>query len=182
MDISQRIQEHLQVIETLKSQIPTIEKIAIQCAAALENGKKIMIVGNGGSAADAQHIAAELVGRFLKKRKGLAAIALTTDTSAITAISNDFGFDKVFSRQIEALGQEGDVLLAISTSGNSENIIQSVIQSKLMGIETIGLLGNNGGQLAKLCNFSIIVPSDVTARIQEAHILIGHILCESIEE
>jgi D-sedoheptulose 7-phosphate isomerase len=182
MDISSRIQEHIEVIETLQSQIATIEQIAIQCAAALENGKKILLVGNGGSAADAQHIAAELVGRFLKRRKGLAAIALTTDTSAITAISNDFGFEKVFSRQVEALGHEGDVLIAISTSGNSENIIQAVIHAKMMGIETIGLLGNDGGQLKKICNFNIIVHSEVTARIQEAHILIGHILCEYIEE
>ena len=140
-----------------------------------------MICGNGGSAADAQHIAAEFTGRFLKERIPLPALALSTDTSALTAIGNDYGFEKVYSRQLEALFNPGDLLIAISTSGNSKNIIEAVKTNNKLGGETICLLGNDGGKLNKICSNSIIIKSDVTARIQEAHILIGHIFCNSID-
>jgi len=146
-----------------------------------KNKKKIFICGNGGSAADCQHIASELTGRFIKDRIPINAIALTTDTSALTAISNDFSFNEVFSRQLQALGGPNDVLIAISTSGNSANIIEAVEFAKNKNIKVIGLLGNEGGKLGKICDISIIVPSTSTPRIQEAHILIGHTLCEGIE-
>ncbi len=148
---------------------------------ALKNSKKLMICGNGGSAADSQHIAAEFTGRFVKDRAPIAALALSTDTSALTCIGNDYSFNEIFSRQLKALGLEGDCLLAISTSGNSENVMQAVRAANEMGISTIGLLGRDGGELKSLCDLSIIVPSDITARIQEAHILIGHTLCGSVE-
>lgn len=148
---------------------------------SLRAKKKLMICGNGGSAADAQHLAAEFTGRFIKDRIPLAAIALTTDSSALTCISNDYSYREVFSRQLLALGQAGDCLLAISTSGNSDNVLAAVEEANRIGVETIGLLGRDGGQLAKLCGLSIIVPSEVTARIQEAHILIGHTICGGVE-
>ena len=145
------------------------------------NKKKIMLCGNGGSAADSQHIAAELTGRFINERHALPGLALSTDTSAITCISNDYSYDDIFSRQIEALGNDGDSLICISTSGNSRNIINASKTANQMGIKTIGLLGKDGGDLKPLCDYNIIVPSDVTARIQEAHILIGHAFCAGIE-
>ena len=141
-----------------------------------------MFCGNGGSAADSQHLSAELVGRYMKNRKPLASVALTTDTSVITAISNDFSFDDIFSRQIEALGNMGDVLVGISTSGNSENVIRAFEVAKQKGIKTIGLLGKGGGKSSAIVNKSLIVSSESTARVQEMHILIGHILCDLIEE
>jgi len=145
------------------------------------NGSKLLIAGNGGSAADSQHFAAEIVGRYKKERRGYPAIALTTDTSILTAWGNDYDFESVFSRQIESLGQQGDIFLGISTSGNSKNVILAVKKAKEMGMITIGLLGNNGGNLKDLVDMSIIVPSTNTARIQEVHITIIHILCEEIE-
>ena len=150
--------------------------------ASYQNGGKLLLMGNGGSAGDAQHIAAELVGRYKRERKSVPAIALTVDTSALTAIGNDYGFDEVFSRQIEGLAREGDAILAISTSGNSKNVIRGVEQAKSMGVVTIGLLGKAGGQLKDLVDCSIVVPSSETARIQEAHITIGHILCEILDD
>lgn len=143
--------------------------------------KKLIICGNGGSAADSQHIAAEFTGRFIKDRPPIAVLALSTDTSALTCISNDYSFAEVFSRQLRALGQAEDCLLAISTSGNSENVIQAVLAAKEMRIKTIGLLGRDGGRLKDLCDCAIVVPSEITARIQEAHILIGHSICGSVE-
>jgi D-sedoheptulose 7-phosphate isomerase len=151
-------------------------------AQVLRSGGKIMFCGNGGSASDSQHLAAELTGRFVKDRKPLAAIALTTDTSALTSIANDYAFEDVFARQVLALGREGDLLVGISTSGNSRNIIRAVEESRALGIHTLGLLGRDGGQLGVLCDRIIVAPSDVTARIQEAHILIGHSLCGLIEQ
>ena len=148
---------------------------------ALKNGNKILICGNGGSAADSQHFAAEVVGRFKLERKGLPAIALTTDTSILTAIGNDYGFDKIFERQVEALGKEGDVLVGISTSGNSENVIKAVNKAKEMGIYTIGLLGKDGGKLKDIVDLALIVPSNDTARIQECHLTIYHVICEEVE-
>jgi D-sedoheptulose 7-phosphate isomerase len=139
------------------------------------------LCGNGGSAADAQHIAAELVGRFVADRRALPAIALTTDTSALTAIANDYGYDAVFSRQLEGLAQPGDVLIAISTSGNSANVLAAANTGKAMGVQVLGLLGGSGGKLLNACDDSLVVPSKTTARIQECHILIGHMLCDLVE-
>lgn len=149
---------------------------------ALTQGNKLMICGNGGSAADSQHLAAELSGRYKKERKAIAALALSTDTSAITAIGNDYGFDYIFSRQLEALAKEGDVLLAISTSGNSANILNAIQKAKTLRCKTIGLSGKGGGMMKEWCDVNIIIPSDDTPRIQEIHILIGHVLCHLIEE
>ncbi len=149
---------------------------------SIKNGGKLLLMGNGGSAGDAQHIAAELVGRYKKERQSVPALALTVDTSALTAIGNDYGFEEVFSRQIEGLGQKGDVLLAISTSGLSENVIRGVQQARVMGIQTIGLLGKEGGKLKDIVDLALVVPSQETARIQEAHITIGHIICEILDD
>ena len=148
---------------------------------AMTLGNKILICGNGGSAADAQHFAAELTGRYLKERRSYPALALTTDTSALTAIGNDYGFDSVFSRQIEGLGKAGDILIAISTSGRSPNILKAVEVAKARGLRTIGLLGRDGGTLKDLVDDAFIVPSEVTARIQEIHEMILHFLCESMD-
>ncbi|ACV24354.1 D-sedoheptulose 7-phosphate isomerase [Methanocaldococcus fervens] len=149
---------------------------------ALKEGNKILICGNGGSASDSQHFAAEIVGRFKLERKGMPAIALTTDTSILTAISNDYGFDRIFERQVEALGKEGDILVGISTSGNSENVIKAVDKAKEMGIYTIGLLGKSGGKLKDIVDLALIVPSNDTARIQECHLTIYHVICEEVEK
>lgn len=150
--------------------------------AALLAGGKLMFCGNGGSAADSQHLAAELTGRFIKDRRPLAALALSTDTSALTCIGNDYSFDEVFARQVRGLGRAGDVLVAISTSGHSRNVIRAVEEAKALGMRVIGLLGRDGGALRALCDVPIVVPSQVTARIQESHILIGHTLCGLIEQ
>ncbi|MBK8792167.1 MAG: D-sedoheptulose 7-phosphate isomerase [Holophaga sp.] len=147
----------------------------------LMRGCRILICGNGGSAADAQHFAAELSGRYVKERRALAGIALTTDTSALTAIGNDYGFDRVFSRQVEALGRPGDLLVGISTSGNSPNVILAVEAAKEQGMKTLGLLGRDGGKLRGLCDEALVVPSPVTARIQEVHQMIYHFWCEVID-
>ena len=147
----------------------------------LQNGRKILLCGNGGSAADSQHIAAELTGRYKTERRGLPAIALTTDTSALTAIANDFGYDKVFSRQVEALANKGDLVIGISTSGNSANILLALEQAKSLGCTTLGLTGNSGGKMNALCDINLVVPSNNTPRIQEMHILFGHILCQIVD-
>lgn len=144
--------------------------------------KKTILAGNGGSAADAQHIAAELVGRYGFDRPSIPSLALTTDTSNLTAIGNDYGYDQVFSRQLEGMGQKGDIFIGISTSGNSINIIKAFESAKLKGITTIALTGRDGGEMAKLADVALVVPSDSTPRIQESHILIGHILCDIIEK
>jgi len=149
---------------------------------AYKDGKKTLIAGNGGSAADAQHIAAEFVGRFHFDRPALASIALTTDTSILTAIGNDYGFDRVFARQLEANGNSGDVFIAISTSGNSANIIEALKVCKDKDIISVGLSGESGGKMAEFCDYMIKVPSNITPRIQESHILIAHIICATVEE
>lgn len=149
---------------------------------ALKKGNKILVAGNGGSAADAQHFAGELVGRFLKERQGIPAIALTTDTSVITSVGNDYGYDSIFARQLEALGNRGDIFLGISTSGNSQNIIRAVEEAAERGITTMGLLGKEGGRLKELCDYEATVPLEDTPRIQEFHIMTVHMLCELIEE
>ncbi|OGX34594.1 MAG: phosphoheptose isomerase [Omnitrophica WOR_2 bacterium RIFCSPHIGHO2_02_FULL_52_10] len=148
---------------------------------ALKKGRKIIFFGNGGSAADSQHIAAEFIGRFQKERRALAAIALTTDTSVLTALGNDYGFDILFSRQIEGIGQKGDVAFGISTSGNSANVIEGVKKARRMGLKTISMTGNSGGKLARLTDISLIVPAKNTARIQESHICMAHAICELVE-
>jgi D-sedoheptulose 7-phosphate isomerase len=153
-----------------------------RCIEAYRNGKKVLIAGNGGSAADAQHIAGELVSKFYFDRPGLSSIALTTDTSIITAIGNDYGYEKLFSRQIQANGVEGDIFIGISTSGNSKNIIEALYECKEKGITTIGFTGNNNSKMDELCDICIKVPSNSTPRIQESHIVIGHIICAIIEE
>jgi D-sedoheptulose 7-phosphate isomerase len=151
-------------------------------AERLRRGCKILVCGNGGSAADAQHFAAELSGRYLKERRALAGLALTTDSSALTAIGNDYGFDRVFSRQVEALGRPGDLLVGISTSGNSPNVVLAVEAAHALGMRTLGLLGRDGGKLRTLVDDPLVVPSTVTARIQEVHQMIYHFWCESLDE
>ena len=159
-----------------------IEQVAKKCVDLYKTDKKTMLAGNGGSAADAQHIAAELVGRYGFDRPSLASLALTTDTSNLTAIGNDYGYDKVFSRQLEGMGREGDIFIGISTSGNSQNIINAFKSAKEKNIITVALAGRDGGQMAKIADYAIVVPSNSTPRIQESHILIGHILCDIIEK
>ena len=176
------IQNHLKVFQNLlETNIEKIESCAEVIYETFERGNKILICGNGGSAADAQHIAAEFVGRYETERKALPVIALTTDTSALTALANDYSFERVFSRQVEALAREGDLLIAISTSGNSQNTNLAVMSARRIGCKTLGLTGANGKKLASLCDSSILVPASKTARIQEAHITIGHIWCEIID-
>jgi D-sedoheptulose 7-phosphate isomerase len=159
-----------------------IEEAAKICIDCLKSGNKILIFGNGGSAADAQHIAAEIVGRYKTNRKGLPAIALTTDSSAMTAIANDFGYLHVFERQIEALGSRDDVLIGISTGGSSENVLNGIKLGRTLNCKTIGFSGKDGGDLNSLCHVNIVVPSDDTPRIQEMHIVIGHTICQLIDE
>lgn len=183
MEISVGIIEHLNVISEINNRlIPEIKIFADICITALSTGHRIFFMGNGGSASDSQHLAAELVGRFKCERRGLPGIALTTDTSIITSIGNDYGYDQVFVRQVEALVTKGDVIIGISTSGNSKNIVKAMESAKELDAITIGMTGENGGELENHCNLCIKVPSRKTARIQEAHILIGHIVCEMIDE
>ena len=180
------------VLEELNHHKNTIDQVIAKLVPEIENGcklvtdtvlagGKVLIAGNGGSAADAQHIAAELTGRYVKDRKALPAIALTVDTSALTAISNDYGFERVFARQVEAFARPGDLFIAISTSGNSPNIIQALHTARELGCKILGLSGRDGGQMNNLCDLNIIIPDDVTARIQEMHILIGHIFCKAVD-
>ena len=176
------LSQHISVFESLMaSSSDTIAECADVISETFRNDKKLLLCGNGGSAADAQHIAAEFVGRYETERRSLPAIALTTDTSALTALANDYSFDKVFARQIEALAQEGDCLIAISTSGDSPNVIAAVMEARRKGCTVIGMTGAKGKKLASLCHRCILVPSERTARIQEAHIAIAHIWCEIVE-
>jgi len=176
-----QLQEHLALFRSLSGLAEATERVADAVVYALRNGNKLMLCGNGGSAADSQHLAAEFTGRFVKDRKPLAALALSTDSSALTCIANDYSFDEVFARQVLALGRSGDCLLAISTSGNSRNIIRAVEAARMIGIRTIGLLGRDGGLLRGICDLALVVPSPTTARIQEAHIFMGHTLCAMVE-
>lgn len=168
-----------QVAETLSGEILKAAHIVRDC---LANGGKLLLMGNGGSAADSQHLAAELVGRFKKERKAIPAIALTVDSSSLTALGNDYGFDTIFSRQVEALATQKDAIVGISTSGNSLNVISALNTARKIGASTIGFIGNDGGKIKDCVDISIIVPSNDTARIQEVHITIGHIICEIIEQ
>lgn len=174
--------EHVRVFGTIAGLAPAIEVGAIRAAQCIDGGGKIMFCGNGGSAGDAQHLAAELVGRLVRDRRALAGLALSTDSSALTCIANDFGYDEVFARQVEGLGRAGDVLVAISTSGNSRNVLQAVETAKKIGVYVIGFLGRDGGALRQLVDLPIIVASNETARIQEAHIFLGHVMCAWIEQ
>lgn len=177
------ITESVRIKEAVcKSQAGNIEKAASLITGALKSGGKLLVFGNGGSAADSQHIVAELVGRFKKERKALAAVALTTNTSILTAIANDYSYDATFSRQIEALGRKGDVALGLSTSGNSANVIGAMKKAKTLGLVTIALIGGEGGKLKGICDLEIIIPSKDTPRIQESQAMIGHVICELVED
>lgn len=166
----------------LRNDLGKIVEISESIIECLKKNGKVIFFGNGGSASDSQHLAAELVGRFKKDRKALAAVALTTNTSTLTSIANDYGYEIVFSRQLEGLGQKNDLVVGISTSGKAKNVAAGIKQAKKMGLKTIALTGGDGGELAKLAEVSLVVASAVTARIQEAHITIGHIICELVEE
>ena len=181
--IESEFQAHKDTIETvIKKLIPDVEKASRIAIETLKNGNKILLCGNGGSAADAQHIAAELTGRYKSERRGLPSIALTTDTSALTAIANDYGYERVFDRQLEALANEGDLLIAISTSGNSPNILSALKTARELGCQTIGLSGRDGGLMNDACNLNVVIPSEDTPRIQEMHILVGHTICQAIDD
>lgn len=183
--IEQRLTEHLRLVQKVQRSKKLLKEIALAGAMmkiAIAAGHKIMFCGNGGSAADAQHWAAEIVGRFQKERKGMPAMALTVDTSVLTAIANDYGYDRIFARQVEALGNAGDVLVAVSTSGNSANVLAAIAEAKTIGIKTIGMTAAGGGKMAEECDVCLVIPDKVTARAQEVHSLIGHILCEIVEE
>jgi D-sedoheptulose 7-phosphate isomerase len=179
--IAEYISRHQSAVAQLASCSADIEDLAQRCIAALQRGNKLLICGNGGSAADAQHMAAELVGRFISDRAAIPAIALTTDTSALTAIANDYGYDAVFSRQVAALANTGDVLLAISTSGNSKSVIAACDEAHRLGCEAVGLSGRDGGSLMDHCDAMVVAPADETAHIQECHIVVIHLLCGLIE-
>ena len=180
--ILNEIQSHLQTTQKMSSLVDSIQDAANLAITTLQNGGKILICGNGGSAADSQHIAAELTGRYKRERKGLSAIALTTDTSALTAIGNDYGYDFVFSRQFEALAKKGDLLWGISTSGNSTNVLNAMRCAKEMECKILGFSGKDGGEMKKWCDLLLLSPSDDTPRIQEMHLLMAHIICDLIEK
>ena len=173
------IQIKEEILHSSIAQIIEITELVIDC---LKNDGKVILFGNGGSASDSQHLAAELVGRFKKDRTALAAIALTTNSSVLTSLANDYGYDIVFSRQIEALGKKNDVVIGISTSGKAKSVISGIKQAKKMGLKTVALTGGDGGELKKLADLCLVVPSSITARIQEAHITIGHIICDLVEQ
>ena len=175
------ITDHLEVVKAITVQQELLERIALAMVEAVAAGKKILWCGNGGSAADSQHLAAEVVGRFRRERRGLPSVALTTDTSILTAVANDYGYDAIFSRQVEAIGQPGDVLVGLSTSGNSKNVVAAVKAARARNLVTVAFTGEGGGQLVDLADYLFAVPSKDTARIQEAHILAGHMLCDWIE-
>lgn len=179
--IEKEIAEHLKVAETMLSLTNKVEIAAQLCIDTLQEGGKLLFFGNGGSAADAQHIAAELVGRYKVNRKGLSALALTTDSSALTAIGNDFGYKSLFDRQVEALANKGDVLIGISTSGKSINVINALKLGSQLQCKTIGFSGNDGGQMNKICDVNLVIPSKDTPRIQEMHIVLGHTICHLID-
>ncbi len=173
---------HMAMYGALESLFPSISNTGIAMQDCIKNGGKILLMGNGGSAADSQHIAAEIVGRFNKERKGLPAIALTTDTSILTSVGNDYGYDYIFERQIEALCRPEDLVIGITTSGNSSNVVNAIQKAKEIGAITVGLTGGTGGKLKAICTHNLVVPSNTTARIQEAHIFIGHSLCAILED
>jgi len=180
--IENEFAEHLKVAQNMSSLTDKVELAAQLCIDGLKNGSKILIFGNGGSAADAQHIAAEMVGRYKVERKGLPAIALTTDTSALTSIGNDYGYNHVFDRQVEALANKGDVVIGISTGGSSSNVISGLQTAKELGCKLIGFSGRDGGEMNTLCDVNLVVPAKDTPRIQEMHIVIGHTICHLVDQ
>jgi D-sedoheptulose 7-phosphate isomerase len=175
------LNEHQTVMSHIENMLPLLQRAVNQIVSALQNGGKIFWMGNGGSAADAQHLAAELIGRFQRERRAIASLSLTTDTSILTCLSNDYDYSIIFSRQLEALCQPHDVVIGLSTSGNSQNVIKGIQAAQKIGAYTIGLAGHQGGELAQLVDLNLTVPSATTARIQEAHIFIGHSICEQVE-
>ena len=179
--IENEFNEHIKVANSIHCMTDAVAISAQICIDCLKNGGKILLFGNGGSAADAQHIAAELVGRYKTSRKGLPAIALTTDSSALTSIGNDFGYEHVFDRQLEALAKKGDVVIGISTSGKSQNVINGLKLASKLECVTIGFSGKNGGEMNNICDINLIAPSEDTPRIQEMHIIIGHTICHLID-
>jgi len=181
--IKNEFNEHIETSKkTMEACINDVEIAATICINSLKNGNKILIFGNGGSAADAQHIAAEIIGRYKTERKGLAAIALTTDSSVLTSISNDFGYQEIFKRQIESLAHPGDTLIGISTGGSSKNVVNALKIAQNMQCNAIGLSGKDGGEFNTICNVNIVAKAQDTARIQEMHILIGHTICHLIDQ
>lgn len=182
-EIAKKLEESAQLKKTIAtSKIEEIESIVNSILSAYKSGGKVVLFGNGGSAADAQHLACELVGRVTLKRQAFPAIALTTNTSTLTAVANDYGYETVFSRQVEALVNEKDVVIGLSTSGNSPNVVRAIQVAKMKGAKTIGLTGSDGGKLAEVADLVLTIPSDSIPRIQEAHITIGHIVCELVEK
>lgn len=184
MEINKIIEEKIEILNSLKDSEYMIlaGKVINEMVESLNNGGKILLAGNGGSAADAQHFAGEIVGRFMMEREALPAISLCVDPSVMTCIGNDYGYEKVFSRQIKGLGNKGDIFVAISTSGNSDNLIDAVISAREKGLITVGFLGKDGGKLKEICDYSLVVPSKITPRIQEVHTFTVHIMCENIEK
>ena len=180
--VEESLDEHLKVVEEVRALAGEIHAVAEAMSSALRNGHKLLFCGNGGSAADAQHLAAELVGRFMRERRAWPALALNANSSSLTSIGNDYGFDSVFARQVQGLGAAGDVLVAISTSGNSRNVSAAVRVARERGLHTVGLSGRDGGELREMCDRCIVIPSDSTPRIQEMHITVGHILCGLVED
>jgi D-sedoheptulose 7-phosphate isomerase len=180
-EIRRHVDEHLHTIRALEPVFPVIDEIATRMIACLSHGGRVLWCGNGGSAADSQHLSSELTGRFERERDGIASIALTTDTSALTAIGNDYGFEHIFSRQVEAIGRPGDLLVGITTSGNSPNVLRAVESARARRMAAVGLTGHDGGVLRAIADVCLVVPAGNTARIQEAHILIGHIMCDLVE-
>jgi D-sedoheptulose 7-phosphate isomerase len=181
--IVNEFESHLETIKTvidmMQDQVLDASQMAVE---TLQSGNKILIFGNGGSAADAQHIAAELTGRYKTERRGLPGIALTTDTSALTAIGNDYGYDRIFERQVESLANKGDLLIGISTSGNSANVVNALKLGRELGCKTLGFSGRDGGVMNEACDLNLVVPSNNTPRIQEMHILFGHTICQCIDD
>ncbi|MBR4932396.1 MAG: D-sedoheptulose 7-phosphate isomerase [Alphaproteobacteria bacterium] len=165
----------------LKEKTPELLKVAKTCVQSIQQGNKVIFCGNGGSAAQSQHLAAELVGRYKLERAAMNAVSLTTDTSNITAIGNDYGYDVIFSRQLEGIGKKGDILIGLSTSGNSKNVVLAFEQAKKMGIQTVAFVGNKGGKMQNFADYTLAVPAETSAHIQEMHITLGHLLCDLIE-
>jgi len=182
VDVKRNLEDHAAVIAALEGKIHVIEAAAAAVVKCLVDGGKVLWMGNGGSAADAQHMAAEIVGRFVKERPGLPSIALTVDTSILTAVGNDYGYDEVFARQVRALGDPGDVVVAISTSGNSGNVLRTLEAARDLEMVSIGLTGEGGGKMAGMVDILVDVPATMTARIQEAHLLVEHTICEAVDD
>jgi D-sedoheptulose 7-phosphate isomerase len=182
-EIRNQLQDHRSMIDLLERDlVPSIAEMSNLVSAALANGNKLLVMGNGGSAADSQHFVAEIVGRFKMERRALPAVALSTDTSILTAIGNDYGFESIFSRQVEALAAPGDIVVGLSTSGNSPNVLKALNTARERGCRTIGLLGKDGGSITSACDLSLVVPFKNTPRIQEGHITIIHIVCDLVEK